>query len=35
MYSAHCQQPGETAQAKQDDDQDLAQRRREEEGYGG
>ena len=26
---------GETAQAKQDDDQDLAKRRREEEGYGG
>ena len=34
MYSAYCRQPGETAQAYQDEDQDLAKRRREEESHG-
>ena len=35
MYSAYCRQPGETAQANQDEDQDLAKRGRGEERHGG
>ena len=35
MYSAHCRQPGETSQANQDDDQDLAKQRREKESHRG
>ena len=35
MYSAYCRQPGETAQANQDEDQDLAKRGRGEESHGG
>ena len=35
MYSAHCQQPGETSKTNPGDDQDLTKRRREKEGHGG
>ena len=35
MYSAHCRQPWETSQTNQDDDQDLAKRRRERESHRG
>ena len=35
MYSACCRRPGGTPRTDQDDDQDLAQRRREREGHRG
>ena len=35
MYSAHCRQPWETSQTDQDDDQELAKRRRERESHRG